>query len=195
MKLHTSCKTLTLEKFIPATCNGDLSGLIIEGTPTPEELNAAWVNINMEWSELTENSNKNIYLSALKEFYIERARYNALLAGVQSLAIEYNEAAEKALNDLGYTVNLRGLDPPEYIKHLDQLTKRLKGVQVAMANAYIELERISSKLSETKMSEKEFMEYVAAVQKFSGHFPLSVTVWEFAAKSNLMERSIGNGRR
>jgi hypothetical protein len=196
IKIHESCKTLTLADFMPCLCNSEYDSLTISGTPTIDQLREAWNVIYLEWLELSKgNEAIKEYHDFLKAYAEQNARYIALMAAIKALSNGYSEQAEAALNRLGYHFSFKDKELKAYLEEMDKLVKRLKGCNLELSRTKDELNTFLKKIEAKKMSEIDFMEYVAMVQKFSGYFDLKITVFEFAAKASLMEKVMTNGRR
>jgi hypothetical protein len=55
-ELYLRCNQLPLNIFIDCLIDNDLSGLVIRGRPTPEQLSAAWEDIYIEYIDLSQSA-------------------------------------------------------------------------------------------------------------------------------------------
>ena len=190
-KYHTSAKKLKLIDFIPALCNDDYSGLIISGTPTENQLKGAFDTIYAEYTELTgSNIHYTVYLNILKEYGESKGRHVCLCACANALQIGYNAEAEKILNDMGYSCDFasKGKATTAYLDELKRIKKHIQANNIMYQESMQKAAKFLEGKAGKKLTESEFMGYVAAVSKFTG-FNISINsvrVAEFAALANYM---------
>jgi nitrogenase molybdenum-iron protein alpha/beta subunit len=106
------------------------------------------------------------------------------------LQIGYNVEAEKILNDMGYSCDFasKGKATTAYLDELKRIKKHIQANNIMYQESMQKAAKFLEGKAGKKLTESEFMGYVAAVSKFTG-FNISINsvrVAEFAALANYM---------
>lgn len=177
VSLHTSCKTLSLSRFIPAYCNNDYSGLIITGEPTPEELQEAWNEILFDYGSLIKNEHSDYIFNLAKEIalthwhitYVEnccRMGDEETLPGI--LHFRHDEDLINELKKLGYTLNAV-FGTEKYFEQLSLINSLCKRRLFDLDELVSERDRLQKTTEGKKQSEEEFMSTVLMLSKHQGY--------------------------
>lgn len=177
VSLHTSCKTLSLARFIPAYCNSNYSGLIISGEPTQEELQAAWNEILFDYSALIKNENSDYIFRLAKEIalthwhitYVDnccRMGGEDTLAGI--LHFRYDEDLIKELKKLGYKLTAT-FGTEKYFDQLSMINSLCKTKLFDLDELTQEHDRLVKTKSGKKQTEDEFMSTIIMLSKHQGY--------------------------
>lgn len=182
--LHRSCKTLKIGAFISAYCNNDLSVLVIDGTPTDQELKDAWDEILFEYSTLIRNGDsayllglqKRISLLDFDIFYSETA-VGFLKQRFDQDIIDY------LINELGYFGDYNPENPDQYERQLNRILSLVKTKKEDLKDLISEYERLNNTNTGKKQSEEDFGITLAALSKYINYRldKQTVCVDEFAS--------------
>jgi len=178
--LHRSCKTLFLDPFIQAYSNNDLSGLVIEGLPAPDELHDAWNEIMFEYSGLIKGDNSDYLFQLQKEIAVLEHHIIYIDYSVPFLKLRYDEDIAQEVRYLGYTVP--GFTADNYQKSLNLITELAKRKVFDHGNLVDEYNRLNKTVEGKKQSEGEFIRTIVMLAKYQGYNidRKITTVYDFA---------------
>jgi hypothetical protein len=164
------CKNLSLNKFLDAYCNNDLSVLIISGEPTADELKDAWDGILFEYSSLIKNGDadyllklsKNISVLGFEIFYTE--------AAADLLKVHYDkDVVDYLITELGYFGDFNPEQTESYQKDINVMLSLVKGKKQDLEELKAEYERLNNVAEGKKQSEEEFELVIASLGKYAGY--------------------------
>lgn len=98
--------TLPFKDYIDIVVNNDLSKLIIEGTPTTEELNEAWQTINELYIDAIADLDTKIRIEDAKEIAYLEGRINLAEIIIKQLRLNYTDELALSLSEFGYPIML-----------------------------------------------------------------------------------------
>ena len=192
-------KTLTLADFMECLINHVYLSLIEQGSPTDDELKAAWDSIYLDYIELTVGTTEyKAYQTVLRQFTEAHSRYLALISGIQALSLGYSKEVVDGLAELGYPIELKENDIKNYTNELKKLDPHIKGAELILKQAKKDIDEYTMGRGK-EMTEAMYHEYIAAVSKFMG-FQISLTTsliqWiSYTGLMNKYNKIQDNGRR
>lgn len=157
---------LPLDRFINITCEGNLEDLVISGTPTPEELKAAWGLIVEEYNlAITDGSPQG---GRIAELYKSIATNAAKLHTVQTLVpvmYEYftPQFAKRVNKALGTSLRFDPLKRDEFEKTLQRCLERAKGFKVKISFDEAKLKTLLAESDKKATAEKPTRKYFASL--------------------------------
>jgi len=170
--IYHSIHNLPLHRFIDCIVDHNLHSLRIEGNPTELELNEAWNNILIEYTEAIGNHEYKMYISLYKEISLLKSTYKQIeiLAGEVMVDEEtgertggilrfiYSEYLCKELNRLLKTsCRFNWDDQASYQEELSKCMRRSKSIKIS-----IDLKLIRFDAIEQKQKGKEGKQYTRA---------------------------------
>jgi len=154
VSFHRSIQTLPLRNFIDCLCNGNLTALIISGIPKQKELELAWRDIKMQYSDALSDGEHKLYLSLIKEIGILTATYNSVIFIVNEImrhAYSPDFAAE--LNDLvDASFEFRWEDQEDYHKKLNACINRAASIKINVDLKKMQMQGLSAKFEKGEES-------------------------------------------
>lgn len=87
LKLYQNIHKLPLSRYRDCICDNNLYALVIEGTPTPEELTECWENIKAQVAEVSGNNSHSFIKSLYKEVIELQLRYNDIISTIEQLRL------------------------------------------------------------------------------------------------------------
>lgn len=197
---HRTCKTLPLQAFINASCNNDLSGLLIEGEAKQDELLEAWSEIVFDYSGLVRTENSEHLFSLKKQIAIMQHHIIYIDYAVQFLRIKYDQEIADEVRSFGYDV--LEFENEGYQKALNRIESLAKTVVFEHGNLVDEYNRLTNTVEGKKQTEDEFIRTVVMLAKYQGYNidRLTCTVYEFAqifnnylSEMKVREKQLTNG--
>lgn len=139
VKLLRRCEEVTMEQFMACMCENDLSVLVVEGVPTPEELAEAWAALFYEYCDVVGASEAKYHAKITLHIELLRSQVNMGTGWLKMLQYRHSDNIVKALQNIGFEYDF---DPAD-------------DVQLAgdIARAYAEIRSLSLDL---KAKEMEF---------------------------------------
>ena len=142
---------LPLKNFEDVLINDNLSSLTISGFPLPKDLNDAWNNILIEYTEALGTSEYLMYVNTYREFELLRLNIEMMKICISELRKSYslyfvNEL--KALMRVSFLFDIN--DPYNYFSDLDKCEKRIGGFKLNMDIKKIEFDSIKKKFEGDK---------------------------------------------
>lgn len=144
--LYTSIAELPLYVFVDCHVHNKLSKLIIEGEYSKEELQAAWANILMEYSEAVGGNESRLYLNLFNETISLDCEYRCVKLLVSILKQNYHKEFADELNELLQTSFV--FDPENregYIELLDGCLMRSQEIKMNLEIKQVQFEAMESK--------------------------------------------------
>ena len=187
--LHRSCSTLPLSHFIEIIINGDLRWLITNGSPSQEQLAAAWDDILEEYLSLIKTDKADNIFELYKK--IKHTEWQLVYADkcLLALKIRYDIEIADWLGQLGFGLPVPSDSREEYLKSLYRIETAAKMLIVllnqykaeyALLNKDKEDEKIQLSPAEGRFRyEKE----IAMLSRYQGQRIIKekITVLEYAA--------------
>lgn len=167
---HRGCDTLPYATFLKVQQTNNTALLVISGTPTPEQLTAAWENIITEYCDLIQTPKSE----SLKACYIKVLQTEHLLTLISScvdaLKMQYDADIAAILADKGYTL-IEHLESKEaYLKQLYRVEQEAK-VLIVLLNQYTaEYSKLSGGLQATDLqrSTAQQQKEISILSRFMG---------------------------
>jgi len=181
---HSSITSLPLNKFIDCQVDGDLSALIISGSPSPEQLAEAWAGISQEYADETAETEYKMYLQLLKEVVVMEINLAIVENCVTILRLAYVKKCADQINALLF-INF-AFDPSnreKYLKDLDRAISRSKGsIKLPLQVKKSRLEAMEQRFSEKgRKPDRAYFQYVLnALSDYAKYLiPDTITVYQF----------------
>jgi len=190
MKLHTTCGTLKLDKFITCLIEADYSGLVIDGEPTEDQLSEAWVAIYQEYVELMGSGEDNYILVLGAE--IERLRFKLLVIEqcITVLGDYYSEELVLILKKMGYDFKFSPDNTDERREDLVKITSLCKSVILKYEEKTEEFNVLSENQTAEPVTRHYFDDVLANLSKFIGSiiYPEQITVSYYTSQIKLLKK-------
>jgi hypothetical protein len=180
--LHRSCKTLLLEPFIQAQSNNDLSGLVISGEPTPEDIQAAWEEILADYGCYVKSEDTDYTLGLSRQICLLQEDIHVIECAILTLRHGYDAEIAQVLRSLGlFRVKYEEQDPVKYQKELDRAFDLATSKVVKLKETMAELERFQKTKEGKALSEDEWNSSVAMLSKHQGYYidTEKITVYKY----------------
>ena len=98
----SSIEELTMKKYVKVVVDNDLSQLIVNGSPEPEQLEKAKLSIISQYQEACPNPISKQHLSVISKIEMCRTRITRILNIVSCLRINYSESLIEELREDNY---------------------------------------------------------------------------------------------
>lgn len=143
--LHHSCDKLPLDIYIDCLLDNDLSGLIISGNVTPEELTMAWDKIYAQACEISSSKDSSTVFSLVKEINDLKAKINLTYNILTHLQMSFDEDLVAILNSFALMCTITAEDSGEVLDNkLNTVIAYMKKWFPRLELKEIELEKIRS---------------------------------------------------
>jgi hypothetical protein len=171
--LAQRCSEVTLDEFIDCLVNGNLRRLARSGSPTDEELQAAWEKVYGEYVELSGNHSYSYYFSLVKSISVLQTK-------LQLANMLLRHGAIETLKELGYSGDAK------------KIIAKMKREIIELQAKQKELERFKEESKNETMKESDFIAWIIHVSKYLGYHidRKTVTVSEFMAANKIMNEEI-----
>lgn len=172
-KLYRRCSQLSFDRFITCIVDGDLTALVISGSPTSEELAVAWGEIYFEYVDLS-GDNETKFIIALERditlLHDQIATVEAIYYFLQPVMIEFArphlDNIHAALKDYGYRIKI---DPTQdYSKKLKQIEGKLALAKVELAQKEKEYQSIVEGRETNTLTREYFKKILLRLSKYMG---------------------------
>jgi hypothetical protein len=170
MKLHTSCDTLLLSDFITCQCDKVLDSLVIEGTPTEEEKQAAWELITQEYYSQSNQKTNSMQIELCAD--IDKIKYKLIVIQecIDVLSRYRIDDLVQILHKHGYRLPFNHNDPESYFKDLKTVADRSKSLLVLLNDKVAQLGILENAESgQEPISRKYYNHTLAILSKFGGY--------------------------
>ncbi len=188
MKIHTSCSTLLLSDYIACQVSGDLTRLIIEGMPTPEQLQQAWQQICQEFFDLSEDKQASFELTLLKDIETLNLKIIIIQQSVELLQGYEIPQLIEILRKMGFNFPFDSDNETKYLADLKRVLSRAKVFVLELNEKQSQLALISkSKESSQEVSIKYYDKILAILSQHMKYNidETKITVGRYAAALNL----------
>lgn len=189
---HQSCQTLRYDKWIEIVLTGDLSHLIISGTPTGDELESAWKSILTEYSELVQTEKSEDVFAAYKKVVQTEWHISFIDHCIAVLKVQYDKEIADLLSARGFGEVVYSEDREVYLKSLYGIQMEAK-VLVVLLNQYtaeyksLAKDDISQQEPGAARTRADYEKELWILSKFQGYriIPAEITVLQYCMIVNL----------
>lgn len=189
-----------MERFIACDVDGDLSQLIISGTPAEEELQKVWQAIVEEFSELVKNEAQQQTNELVAECTVLQSRIHRIVLVAEALQYVYSSDLVALLRSEDVPFAFNPDKPAQYYKDIKGTIDRTRGLnlqlklkQAELDEWYAQVEKSSAK----KKSRASYDEVLAALTESNGFLidEATITVTQYARLLNRhMQKMIAQQR-
>ncbi len=193
-RLYRTCDETPLSVFIKCVVDGDLSALIIEGSPAVEDLAEAWAMLYGEYLDLINSGEHKYVLSLQKEIAILDNEIQMIELCLYVLTIGYVEEIDEFLKTLDVYTDLDPLNPSYYQKIKaanDSLAQRRMELKIK-TNEYQNY--LKNNETRTEVTRRYFTKTLLDIAKHRGIAtikPANITVEEYAIMLEDLNNSHG----
>lgn len=191
-KIHKSCNTLPLAKFIDILVDGNLKHLIIYGYLTEAKLQATWDAIFQEYMDLTKNETHTHLFNTIKEYTALRNKIVIAETLLQGIVFNRNAELIKALKHVGISYRFTE----------QSLEKDFKKAVAKIKTWIFRAEKLYKELKDQPDTGKgvrksDFGDLLAELNAFQGYHmsPDKITVSEYVAVLNRYKKHVEDGKR
>lgn len=143
---HKSLQDLPLAKFVDCIVDGNLSALTITGFPEPAELQQAWSEILLEYSDCIGTNEYRLYVQLYKDIQINKITLEQLTIALNILQVTYDEFFVKEVNKiLRTTCKFNWADQASYQAEVKKCFNRSKALKIALDLKLMKFESIEAK--------------------------------------------------
>jgi hypothetical protein len=171
ISLHRSCRTISILAFKKAYCENDYSGLTISGTPTQDELQAAWNEVLFDYSMTVKNDRQDYSLNQLKTIGELSWHVTYVHNVVTFLRHRYESELVDQLVEMGYDLCYDPSNIHDFERQLNRIVSLCKTKVFDLEQARGEYQRMEKSISGKQMSTDEFDDNVAMISQFM-RFPI-----------------------
>lgn len=183
---YQSITQLPLNRFIDCIVDNNLSALIISGFPSQLELQIAWEEIKMEYSDAMGDLESRVYHQLFKEVHGLTITLEQVQLLTDTLDKVYYEPLAKKLNGLLHTnFKFNPKEPEAYRKMLRSCINRSKAFKIDLDLKTIKLKGMAEKKEQGKGSySRQYFQSFLITLSDHAKFPIqeSVTVYEFCER-------------
>jgi hypothetical protein len=160
---HKTCDNLPLNKFIDCIVDGNLQALTISGFPTQGQLQAAWENILVEYSEAMGSTEYRMYVQLFKDISISKIILDQLTIALNILQVTYDEFFHTEVNRILRTdCKFNWKDQASYQAEIKKCFNRSKALKIALDLKLLKFESIEAK-NKNKTGQKIDRKYFISV--------------------------------
>jgi hypothetical protein len=175
---------LPLNKFIEVSTSGNLSALIISGTPPEEDLMNGWGRIMQEYGDAIGDHEAILKLNLYKEIHRLELKINQIALIVSILKNYYIPSFVTELNNLLVTTMVFDVTKrDEYDKKLQLALNKSKGYKIQLDMHLMQYEAMQKKESQGSglMTKEYFQSILLTLRKSEAYFirDTDITVFEF----------------
>lgn len=175
--LYSDIHRLPLDRFINVTCDGDLSCLVISGTPTEDQLQAAWSKIAEDYNfAMADGTPYGLRIAELyKTIATETKKLRTVELFAPVLRDYHTPQFAKQLNKaLSTSFKFDPRNRAEYDKTLQRCIDRAKGLKIRIAFATAKLGKLieehhGQKSENVKPSRQYFAAVMVNLSDFAGY--------------------------
>ena len=186
VKLYRSIHDLPLHRFVECITTDSLHSLIIEGTPSEDELKTTWHKIADQYSASVGNYEYQIYLNCFKEAATLAVDLQNIEFLIEALRKAFYQPLLDALNKAMQTsVVLEGLEKEAYNKELDSLYRRSRGLKIRLHLKKAQYDALSKKFEGTgeKPSRDYFESMMITLSDHAGfQLSMNMSVFEYCER-------------
>jgi hypothetical protein len=160
---YKSCAELPLNKFIDCIVDGNLQALTIAGFPTQEQLQDAWANILLEYSDLMGTTEYRMYVQLYKDISISKIILDQLIIALNILQVTYDEFFHTEANRILRTdCKFNWKDQASYQAEVKKCFNRSKALRIALDLKLLKFESIETK-NKNKPEQKIDRKYFTSI--------------------------------
>jgi hypothetical protein len=181
---------LPLNKFIEASTSGNLSALIISGTPPEEDLYNAWGTIMEEYSLAIGDHETRLRFNLYTEINKLQLKINQIALIVSILKNYYVPIFVTELNNLLVTTMVFDINKPdEYDKKLQLALNRSKGYKIQLDLKIDHYEALSKSEGSGAVTKEYFQSVLITISNHAKYLiPDTITVFEFCERIKRFNR-------
>lgn len=166
--LHTSCSTLTLDRFIACYCYDNLAALIISGEFSLRELQDAWIVIYTEFIDLSYSADKKALTSLTRNIIVLEAKIMRVRCIVKYMAVQWDEEYANDLRAMNFRYKYDSSRKKEYTDDLKMVLSRMQGWEIDLAVMNDEYQSYIKKDEGEKPDEIYFIQTLTRLAKWQG---------------------------
>lgn len=181
-KVISDCTEITMDRFISVLVDGKLELLVLEGVPSPTQLQQAWDNIYAGYMDAMGDESHNDILKALQDINIMSWQYQRILTLVSVLTVYYSPACLTELKRLGYPVKYNPDKFERFIADLQGVLTRAKVLLTQIDIRQKELEKIQVERKGGSATHGDFQTMLIALSEYAKYqvLPSQITAYQFA---------------
>ncbi len=192
---YTTIHKLPLSRFIDALCDNDLTGLLITGNATEEELQIIWADIMDQFIEASAGTKQLHYIKICAQITRLELKYNMIMLLINSLRQYYVERFADRLNNLletSFKFNIS--DITAYDKILERCFNRAKALMITidLKTAEVLAMREQTIKNEVNPKREHFSKALIALSDHAGRelFEDQITVYVYCERLNRYNKYI-----
>jgi hypothetical protein len=180
---YSSINKLPLTRFIDAIVDNNLSALIISGRPTDIELDLAWQDIQLEYSDALGDGEAKLQANLTRQISILQITLQQIEMLIEVLGEVYYEDFSVKLNGLlktNFVFNPK--EPETYSKNLKACFSRSRGIKIDLHIKQEQLKGISGKQTDSnfKYTREYFQSMLITISDHAKYQIMdNITVFEF----------------
>lgn len=177
-----------MDKFIICFVDGDLTPLIISGTPTQQELAEAWRNIKEEYTELVRNEDQQHTNDLNAEVIVLQNKIFRINMCVEALKHVYTSDLVEELREQHMPFDYNPDYPEQYYRDLEKTIERSRGLYLKLKLKQDELSEWYEQQmnSKAEVSREQFDIVLAALTEANGFMvdETKITVTQYTRMLN-----------
>lgn len=193
-KLYQSINELPLNLFITAVVDENLSVIVVFGYPSQEEIEQAWSEINLQYSDAMGDGEYRMYLKLYKEITILSANHQCVFLLIEMLQYTYDPRLLSELNKIISTAMVLDPErPKEYASTLRRCFNRSKALKIELDLKLIQFESIKQKFTENgKKPTRDYFQSILIT--LTDHAKVrvddTISVFEFCERINRFNKHV-----
>lgn len=189
LNIYVSCKDLPLSIFIQCLVSEDLSGLIISGEATDEQLADAWLTIHSEYCSKIGGVHIAGLISRTKTIYALDAKIQRITVLCQAARQMVSQSIADALKESGYPISVTGTDE-EYLHQITRIEALLNPERMKLSILINEAPKPDKNKS---ISEDDFTMTLMEISKQEGYkVSTNITVMDYCLYVKRLNNYIKN---
>ncbi|HEY4112187.1 hypothetical protein [Puia sp.] len=198
-RLFRHINELPLYIFIDCLIDRRLSGLVISGVFTEEELAAAWFILVDQYNAAMGDTDGRLYLSLYKTIVLKEIDIKMIHDIVGVLNIVYDADLAQKLNSLiGASFKFNPLDVEGYKKMLQRCLNRSKGLQLDLDRRRLEFDTLKAKNQGEKIEPtREYFQTVLINLSDYAKYPVDdkITTFEYCERIRRLTKYLETVKR
>lgn len=196
--IYTSCKELSLSRFIDISIDGNMALLDPEyngeglSSVPPDILLKAWTEISLEYTQLMDNGKLKTLLKNGVDSEVLRLELDVIYSVVNVLSTCYDTGLVKILKGYGYNFNYDYKNPESYFNDLAKVISLSKRKKVEILTKEEEINRASTdEGSKREATKEDWIRDLVALSDDSGYKldPDQISVFEYTVRyKNLLDK-------
>jgi hypothetical protein len=180
---YTSIHKLPLEKFIDVYIDGDLQALVIEGEPTDQQLQSAWEDILLQYSDAISSPQQEMYVKKCAQIQKKTLFYNIAVSLISILRTCFVQHFADRLNSMLTTSFKFDITCREtYLHELQRCENRLNGNKLRIDLLQDEIEGLTRNYAGklTQPTREDFQRTLITLSDHAGRDLDETTITVFA---------------